>query len=313
VGIETRKNGTSYYYRKVRANGHVRSEYVGSGDVAQLSYALDRLDREQHQLERAERRQRAEAERAVERAAWGLLAEAQQLAALAMLATGHHRHRGQWRKRRERPMGITGSHQRLMEEQARAELARRQAKRATERAALPPLPPAGDYSSEAITAIMARADRTDASAEDVAALQALLVARGERVKASNPMRLALDRELAEMQTTALNREFMGLDLVRRRAALGYDGAPALEIPLIDHLLLCEVRLSTIEQHYTGKWSGGGLNTEAARFWEYRLSAAQARYLRAVESLARVRRVRVELARVLPDGSAQAVAVERLGA
>jgi len=209
---------------------------------------------------------------------------------------------------------ITGSHQRVLEGHARAELARRRAnQQATERAALPPLPAAGDFSAEAVKAITVRADRTDATAEDVAALKALLVERGARLaNAAGPLRQALGRELAAMPATPLTRELLGLDLDARRAALGYTGAPALEQPLIDHVLLCEVRLGSAEQNYSVQ-TRDALSFEAARFWEHRLSAAQARYLAAVAALARVRRVRVELARVLPDGTAEAVAVERPGA
>jgi hypothetical protein len=317
VGIETRRNGTTYYYKKRRENGRVVSEYVAAGAFGQLLYEGDRLDREAQAVERAAQRERARVEAEGERAAWELLAEAQQLAALALLATGHHRHRGQWRRRREARMGIAGSNARLsetLEERARAELHRRrkQAEQA-ERAALPPLPAPGDYSSEAVKAIMKRCDRNDAAPEDIAALRALLKERSGLLKdGGGSIHHALTRELADMNATGLVREILTSDIEIRRRDLGYSTAPALERPLIDHLLLCELRMGLIEQHYTAKW-GAGMSLDTARFWEGRLSAAQRRYLAAVECLARVRRVRVELARINPDGSAEAVAVERPGA
>ena len=320
VGIETRRNGNVYLYRKVWHNGRCRSEYVAAGTFARLLYEAEQCIRDAQAAERAAQRAQQQQAAAAERDAWVLLAEAQQLAALAMLAAGFHRHRGEWRRRRVPPMGIEGSHARLMErlksdelvERARAEQARRQKQQQAERAALPALPAPGDYSTEAVTAIVARTDRTDATAEDIASLQALLKERGEHLRdVGGPVRQALDRELREMTATALNRELMTGDVQRRRVALGYDQAPALERPLIDHLLLCELRLGNTEQVYTVKMHGS-LSLDLARFYEAQLSAAQRRYLAAVETLARIRRVRVELARMMPDGSAEAVAVEGPG-
>ena len=46
MGWETRGN-RQYYYRKARIGGRVRSEYVGSGDFAQFSAALDDEKREE--------------------------------------------------------------------------------------------------------------------------------------------------------------------------------------------------------------------------------------------------------------------------
>jgi hypothetical protein len=313
LGLETRQRGGLYFYRKVREGGRVVSEYAGSGAIGALYAALDGSTRAAQAAERAERRAQVEAERAAERDARQLAAECQELAALALLAAGYHRHKRQWRKRRYQPMGITGAHARLgatLQEQARAELQRRDAAKRVA-VELPPLPAPGDYSAEARRAIMARCNRADATPEDVAALRTWLQANPQRLEGGGMLRQALDNELRKMQTTALGRELIDDDLLLRRRALGYDTAPALERPLIDHLLLCETRLGVIEQGYTHKW-GDSMSLETARFWEGRLNAAQRRYLQAVETLARVRRVRVELMKIAPDGSAAAVAVEKPG-
>jgi len=70
---------------------------------------------------------------------------------------------------------------------------------------------------------------------------------------------------------------------------GYETAPLMERMLIDHILLCWLRLQLAEHRYTSFWQGDG-STELAMFWEKRLSAVQRRYLRAVETLARIRRM-----------------------
>lgn len=71
-----------------------------------------------------------------------------------------------------------------------------------------------------------------------------------------------------------------------RRQLGHDRSPLLEQMLIDHLLLCWVLLQLAEHCYTGCNAEGGTLNQAL-FWEKRLAAVQRRYLRAVETLARI--------------------------
>ena len=73
--------------------------------------------------------------------------------------------------------------------------------------------------------------------------------------------------------------------------LGVTDAPPLEKALISHVALCWLRLQLIEQQYSGV-QAGNMTLPQGDYWERRLSAAQRRYLRAVETLARVRRLRV---------------------
>ncbi len=74
-----------------------------------------------------------------------------------------------------------------------------------------------------------------------------------------------------------------------RDELGYKDAPALERPLIEHVVLCWLRLQKAELSYSNALAGTQTLTQAAH-WERRLTMAQGRYLRAGESLARVRRL-----------------------
>jgi hypothetical protein len=89
-----------YYYNSRRDADRVVSEYVGRGEMAFLSAQLDKIIRQQ----RAERRvgERAERENSdreeQELSAWYERVEA--IANGAMLAAGLHKHRGQWRMRR---------------------------------------------------------------------------------------------------------------------------------------------------------------------------------------------------------------------
>jgi hypothetical protein len=75
-----------------------------------------------------------------------------------------------------------------------------------------------------------------------------------------------------------------------RDALGYETAPPLERPLIDHACLCWLRLALMELHYSALTDGNTFR--AFEHAEKRLAAAQKRFSRAVELLARVRRLKL---------------------
>jgi len=72
-----------------------------------------------------------------------------------------------------------------------------------------------------------------------------------------------------------------------RLDLGFDDAPEAEKLLISHVALCWLRLNLVEHGYTSNTSGEHTLT-AGVYWEKRLTAAQRRYTRAVETLAKVR-------------------------
>ena len=80
----------------------------------------------------------------------------------------------------------------------------------------------------------------------------------------------------------------GVSLMRED--LGHALAPPLEKLLIEHTLVCWLRLQDTEWRYTLTIVGESTTFKNASYWERRLSAAQRRYLRACETLARVRKI-----------------------
>ncbi len=83
-------------------------------------------------------------------------------------------------------------------------------------------------------------------------------------------------------------------LKHMRDELGYQEAPLLERLLIEHIALAWLDLDAVQQHY----AKSALQQHAlahGAYWDRRMNSAQQRYLRAIETLARVRR----LARVTP--------------
>lgn len=75
-----------------------------------------------------------------------------------------------------------------------------------------------------------------------------------------------------------------------RAELGYNEATPLERLLIDHVVTCWLRQQDTELRYTRMMTNGDTTLAQGDYWERRLSGAQRRYLRAVETLAKVRRL-----------------------
>ncbi len=76
--------------------------------------------------------------------------------------------------------------------------------------------------------------------------------------------------------------------------LGYLAAPPLERLLIEQVVLCWLHFYLVDLEYTAA-TAQSIPLDTADFWERRLSAAQSRYLRACQSLARIRK----LARATP--------------
>ena len=76
-----------------------------------------------------------------------------------------------------------------------------------------------------------------------------------------------------------------------REDLGYRQSSALERILIDQIILCWLRLHHAELKYT-EVQNRNVPLALAGFWERKLSATQRRHLRACETLARIRKLRL---------------------
>lgn len=71
--------------------------------------------------------------------------------------------------------------------------------------------------------------------------------------------------------------------------LGNAGVPMLEQLLIQHAALCWLRLTLVELSYTSSIKGS-ITLTLGLYLEKRLTAAQKRFTRACETLARVRKL-----------------------
>jgi hypothetical protein len=99
-----RINGRPYYYRNVKVDGKVRSEYLGCGEVAEVIGQIEAEDRRERDLAaRAWRAERDELDAEDLRRGASFQA-VERIVAMALELSGFHRHkRGQWRKRRMNP------------------------------------------------------------------------------------------------------------------------------------------------------------------------------------------------------------------
>ena len=104
-------------------------------------------------------------------------------------------------------------------------------------------------------------------------------------------------ELAESQAldTILNGSGQGMRecwrqrLKAMRADLGYAESPSLERLLIQQVTLCWLNLNLTEYRHTNVMKQS-ISLNQGMYWEKRLSAAQRRFTRACETLARVRKL-----------------------
>ena len=86
---------------------------------------------------------------------------------------------------------------------------------------------------------------------------------------------------------------VGAECEAMRRGLGFGQVPLLEQILIEHVVLCWLRFQDVNDRYENKM-GGPYTIDEGDYWERRLSAAQRRYLRACEALARVRKLSINV-------------------
>lgn len=289
MGWETRKNGL-FYYAKRRKNGRVVSTYYGSGDTAAFVADFQEQESAFRAFGMAAERALSAERRVFDGLCRDVANQCRDLAAMLLLADGYHQHKGQWRKRRMTK------------------------KKASDTDRMP-LPPAeDDTSSTALGVLMRRCNTPMALSSDISALRRLIVSHYPHMADLGDM---LEMAISKVSSGEGMRNSTGLTVATveanaelRKKELGYDTASPLEKPLILHLVLCEQRLGIVETVY-GQQMKSELTLKQADYWERRVNHVQQRYLKAVETLAKIRRVRIEAWQ--SDGvQATGVAVERSG-
>jgi len=100
MGWERRGN-YSYYYRKMRTAGRVRSVYVGQGEIALLTAQLDALHRKQNEALQVKERKEQQAFDSLDQSIDNLAQLTSTLTEAVLVAAGFHQHKRQWRKQKK--------------------------------------------------------------------------------------------------------------------------------------------------------------------------------------------------------------------
>ena len=144
-----------------------------------------------------------------------------------------------------------------------------------------------------VRAMVARTDKEKPKPADLAEMRTMLdqlLAQGGALTTSFD---AAEDGLIDYMSSgkAFTMELLRREQDARRKGLGYAAAPLLEKMLIDCVALAWLRYTDAERRYTTV-TGQDHAPAIGLHWERRVSAAQHRYLRAVETLARVRKLAV---------------------
>ncbi len=99
MALENR-NGNPYYYRSVREGERVRKVYLGAGEFARISAESDVLRRTGREGERQRGRETVARLEALAAPLVELDEAAEALIRAALVASGCHRHKGEWRRER---------------------------------------------------------------------------------------------------------------------------------------------------------------------------------------------------------------------
>lgn len=99
MALEWRK-GRAYYYKKRRINGRVVSQYVASGQTAQLFAQLDQLDQQDAGAAAAADQAQRGAQAADSAAVCEYSRLVRAIVRAALQESGYHQHKGTWRRKR---------------------------------------------------------------------------------------------------------------------------------------------------------------------------------------------------------------------
>lgn len=150
------------------------------------------------------------------------------------------------------------------------------------------LQPTNDEILLARTLVAAQGD--DAATEDGQRLAEMLRAHPDALPWLTDLGYtAAKRAIEILEPSPATKGILRGAIDRLRDSLGHAEASPAERLLIDQVMLCHLRLYIAEQEYNAVVNDDP-SRGVATHWENRLSAIQRRYLRAVETLARVRKL-----------------------
>jgi len=94
-----------------------------------------------------------------------------------------------------------------------------------------------------------------------------------------------------IDSNTMTKELLREEIHRMRQSFGYETASRLEKLAIDHVCMCYIRQWLTEVRYAHN-TNQSLTLNQGMFWEKKLNATQARYIKAIETLGQVRRLKL---------------------
>jgi len=147
-------------------------------------------------------------------------------------------------------------------------------------------------------ALLRKVDKDKPSKDDVTAWGAFLFQHPEYWRIAGDLAEQATLTMIEgMNATKAMKESLKVGLHQTAAELTQPGDGALEGLIIRQIVGCWLLLSYVEYTLGRNTVEGNFTIPQGAYWEKRVSSAQRRYLRAVETLARVRRLRLPAVQV----------------
>lgn len=153
-------------------------------------------------------------------------------------------------------------------------------------------------------ALVRAVDKEKPTAKDRDALADYLVANPKVADAmGNLVYMATGNLIKHSFSTKSVQLSVVANLRKMRDEMGFEKAGAVERSLIEHVCLCWLRLYDCELRYHVTMQNNPTFAQG-KYWEGKLSANQRRYLRAVETLERVRKL------MRPDSPTTAILMQQ---
>jgi hypothetical protein len=257
MGWKKRRNGRTYYYRSVRTSSGVRSEYVGAGATAELLADGDKELARQAKLKQAVWAQEVARFSAVDKDLAQWLRAVRHVVHMTLRCWGYRQHKRQWRlaRRREEAMDTINTDQEVEVTHDRV--------------------------MKLITAKALTPEQHDELEAGLKCHPSIVNNLGDL---GAILRLQLISGMTKQPGIAVvwNARLRAL-----RNEMGYAEATTSERLVIDTVVTCWLHLQSVERAYQSFCQQGGTPVQVAT-WEGRLSAAQNRFARQVELLAKLR-------------------------
>jgi hypothetical protein len=126
--------------------------------------------------------------------------------------------------------------------------------------------------------------------KDVESLRQLAGATPGYLSFADSITQSIRSQLIEKISHGVSRAYMLAEVDVLKKQLDYDAAPPLDRLLIDHILTVRLRLIHAENAYNTRVVNQPITLKEGEYWDNLLSSAQARFIKAIEALARVRRL-----------------------